>query len=83
MNVWMGHHPSTGEVTMLLTRCPNETRLAFVHEPMSYFTLSLRYPMRLHLYFLESLAYNHWNTLKDRMKPLHEEVSGEMRFSYS
>ncbi len=74
MSVWMGRHADTGETAMLFLGCPREIKLAFLRMPNDYFRVNLRYPMLIHLYFLRRVAHNHWNTLKNGMHPLYEEV---------
>ena len=75
MNVWMGRHAHEGNITMLITRCPVAIKQGFMDKASEYFKRHLRYPMMIHLYFLRSIARNHWNTLRNRMQNLHEEVS--------
>ena len=74
MNVWMGRQAHNGNITMLITRCPVAIKREFMRKANEYFKRHLRYPMMLHLYFLRSIARNHWNTLRNRMQTLHVEV---------
>ena len=75
MNAWMGRDISTGGVTILITRLPVAIKEGLMQEPDGFFAPYLRYPMLVHLYLLRGLGQNHWNTLKDRMWPLYQEVS--------
>ena len=75
MQVWMGRQTDTGTVTMLVLRCPIDVKKTMLQKPYDFFALYARYPMLLHLYLLRSLGENHWKTLRNRMMPLHEEVS--------
>ena len=63
---------------MLITHCPIDLKLAFMLKPNDYFKLHLRYLMMIYLYFLRSLAHNYWNTLRNRMFPLHKEISSKI-----
>ena len=75
MTVWMGRDIKTGNMVIFTTRCSRDVKLAIMQGSQEFLQSLLRYPMLIHLKILQSVAYNHWQVLLDRLRPLYHEVS--------
>ena len=74
VTVWMGRDMKTGNMSIFTTRCPHDLKLEIIQGSQEFFQSLLRHPMLIHLKILQSVAYNHWQIVLDRFRPLYHEV---------